>query len=722
MAGKRLGDILLENGYLSADQLEMVIAEQQQRPGTPLGQICLDRGLLTQEQLQSILIAYDKRIPLGEMLVHGGVITDEQLEQARTEQKESGGLLGDVLLRKQHVDEDTLTRFLAQQHNYPMIDLEQVEAAPSLRSVLSSAYAAQNEIVPFRLEGRDLSVALADPNRARCIYDVASMTRLRVHAYLASRSAVVRFYERLYGQANAPDGGDTGDDTWDMLPAADIAGDLEAAKTSRPTAARRERPYLPSMKSKKSAEPVDTSALWSDVVSDDAPDKEPEDFLQDDEGIEVLETDVAETRDLGHSSKDSPVVETIVQTIISRALALGASDIHLEKTVNGAALRLRVDGVLHRYRLGQLDDSFHNSYRSVVARLKVMCEMDITEKRRPQDASFRMLIRRDGKLSNVDFRVSTVPSRFGEGMVIRVLDHKKAPKSLEALGLSPGICDQFKSLIKRPTGIILVTGPTGSGKSTTLYAAVRTLYDPKIKILTAEDPIEYTHPGICQTEVNTAIGNTFAHFLRSFLRQDPDVIMVGEIRDGETAEMALRAAQTGHLLLSTLHTINATGAVQRLEHIGMEPNSIASTLNGVLAQRLIRKNCSRCVDVIDPPLEIAKEWFREIPDIQWRAGKGCSACNHTGFSGRAAVNELWIPSAQEGILINKQVDPDELRQAALTHTLSLAEDALLKVFLGLSTLEEALRVVPFEDVARLREHGPDRVLAEWQRVEARKAA
>src|SRR5690606_38776588 len=356
--------------------------------------------------------------------------------------------------------------------------------------------------------------------------------------------------------------------------------------------------------------------------------------------------------------------------------------IHIEKSVNGATLRLRVAGVLHRYRLGQPEDAFHNSYRSVVARLKVMCEMDITEHRRPQDAGFRMLIRRDGKLSNVDFRVSTVPGRVGEGMVIRVLDHKKAPKSLESLGLSPGVCEQFKALIKRPTGIILVTGPTGSGKSTTLYAAVRTLYDPKIKILTAEDPIEYTHPGICQTEVNLAIGNTFAQYLRAFLRQDPDVIMVGEIRDLETAEMALRAAQTGHLLLSTLHTINATGAVQRLLHIGMEPNSIASTLNGVLAQRLVRKNCPHCTEASRPGAEIAAEWFKELPDIPWKAGRGCSACNQTGFSGRAAVNELWIPSPQEGILINKQASPEELREAALTHTLSLAEDALLKVFLG----------------------------------------
>ena len=209
---KRLGDILVENGYLTVDQLQSIIEEQNGRPGTPIGQICIDRGLLTQEQLQSILIAYDKRLPLGEMLVHGGVITGQQLEEARSEQMQSGGMLGDVLLRKHHVDENTLTRFLAQQHNYPTVHLDDLPAPIALRSLLSSAYAAQNEIVPFRQEGRDLLVALADPNRARCIYDVSSMTGLNIRAYLASRSSVVRFYERLYGKSSGKNAHDASND------------------------------------------------------------------------------------------------------------------------------------------------------------------------------------------------------------------------------------------------------------------------------------------------------------------------------------------------------------------------------------------------------------------------------------------------------------------------------------------------------------------------------
>jgi type II secretory ATPase GspE/PulE/Tfp pilus assembly ATPase PilB-like protein len=301
-------------------------------------------------------------------------------------------------------------------------------------------------------------------------------------------------------------------------------------------------------------------------------------------------------------------------------------------------------------------------------------------------------------------------------MVIRILDQRKAPKSLDSLGLSPLICREFLAVLSRPSGIVLVTGPTGSGKSTTLYAALRTLYSPRIKIVTAEDPIEYTHPGICQTEVNADIGNTFARYLRSFLRQDPDIIMVGEIRDAETAEMALRAAQTGHVLLSTLHSINSTASVRRLLDLEMDPNSITSTLNGVLAQRLIRRNCSQCSEPYTPDPKILRDWFGSSapPKVEWVHGRGCSACNDTGFSGRIAVNELWVPSPEEGILINKDAHAEDLRREALTHTKNLAEDALLKISAGESTLEEGLRLVPYEDIVDLRERGTARVLEELE--------
>jgi type IV pilus assembly protein PilB len=229
------------------------------------------------------------------------------------------------------------------------------------------------------------------------------------------------------------------------------------------------------------------------------------------------------------------------------------------------------------------------------------------------------------------------------------------------------------------------------------------MYKPEIKILTAEDPIEFTHPGVQQAEVNLAIGNTFARFLRGFLRQDPDVIMVGEIRDAETAEMSLRAAQTGHMLLSTLHTNNSTASVKRLMDLVDDPNGIASNLIGVMAQRLVRRICRRCAEPYTPPDHILREWFDSPPsEITWMKGRGCEVCGNSGFAGRLAVAELWIPTTEEMILINKRASGEELRRSALQGMPSLAEDALLKAMLGSTTLEEALRVVPFEDVVQVK--------------------
>jgi type II secretory ATPase GspE/PulE/Tfp pilus assembly ATPase PilB-like protein len=348
---------------------------------------------------------------------------------------------------------------------------------------------------------------------------------------------------------------------------------------------------------------------------------------------------------------------------------------------------------------GILQDSINRNRKEIISRIKILGKLDIAEKRRPQDGSFRVRVERNGEIVTVDFRVSIVPSYYGENVVLRILDKRNAPTSIHDLGFSQKITDQLQQLLKRTTGILLITGPTGSGKSSTLYAALMTLFRPEIRILTAENPIEYVYDNLSQCEVNEKIGNTFANYLRAFLRHDPEVIMVGEIRDQETAEMAFRAAQTGHMLLSTLHTNDAISAVTRLLDLNIEANMITSSLLGVLAQRLVRKVCDGCREDHTPSEELLKEFFSAPPvDIHWLKGKGCPQCNFTGYKGRMAVAELWTPSEDDIVLINKGVPFDEIKSSAQESTVLMAEDAMEKLRAGKTTLEELMRTLPYSSI------------------------
>ena len=336
-------------------------------------------------------------------------------------------------------------------------------------------------------------------------------------------------------------------------------------------------------------------------------------------------------------------------------------------------------------------------------------KLDISERRRPQDGSFRVRLERDGETHNIDFRVSILPSYYGESCVLRILDKKNAPTTIDQLGFSVAISSQLRQLMKRTTGVILVTGPTGSGKSTTLYSALMTAYRPEIRVLTAEDPIEYVYEQFSQSEVNDRIGNTFARYLRAFLRHDPEVIMIGEIRDEETAEMAFRAAQTGHLLLSTLHTNDAVSTVTRLLDMKVDSNLLASSLLGVLGQRLARTVCTECRRPYQPAPELVREFFAEVPaGLEFYQGAGCAACNYTGYRGRTSIAELWVPSQQDVILISKGANSDELRKSARRSTISMAEDVLERLAAGRTNLEELIRVMPYSAVYLFRELSKDR--------------
>ncbi|MGE5361550.1 MAG: GspE/PulE family protein [Bacteroidales bacterium] len=396
--------------------------------------------------------------------------------------------------------------------------------------------------------------------------------------------------------------------------------------------------------------------------------------------------------------------DAIVRDLLGYAIGKRSSDIHIETLATNVQVRFRTDGVLQMLRSPELEEACKKNGREVISRLKVLAKLDIAERRRPQDGSFRVRVERDGEQASIDLRMSVVPGYYGESVVLRLLDRKRAPQSLADLGFAAPVEEKFKGLINRPSGIVLVTGPTGSGKSTTLYAALMMLYKPEIRILTAEDPVEYVYEQFSQSEVNERIGNTFAAYLRAFLRHDPEVIMVGEIRDEETAEMALRAAQTGHLLLSTLHTTSAVAVVPRLLDLKVDPNLLASCLNGVVAQRLIRRVCPECKAEYRPPEEMLREFFAEVPkDWVFYKGRGCSECNYSGYRGRTTVAELWVPSAEDIFLITKNAPYDELRVSAKRTTHSMADEVHRRLRAGETNLEEIIRMLPYEAIYEFRQ-------------------
>ena len=395
------------------------------------------------------------------------------------------------------------------------------------------------------------------------------------------------------------------------------------------------------------------------------------------------EADLERLKDL---SSDAPVVR-LVNSLIARAAAAKAADIHIEPTENAVKVRFRIDGALVE------QETLPPQVKSaLVSRIKVMAGLNIAERRLPQDGRLRMAVRGH----DIDLRVATSPTIHGEAVVMRLLDRSNLSLDFAALGFDGLALEQFRSAINRPHGIVLVTGPTGSGKTTTLYASLAELNAPERKILTVEDPIEYRLAGINQTQVNPQIGLTFAAALRSFLRQDPDVMMVGEIRDLETAQVAVQAALTGHTLLSTLHTNSAASAVTRLLDMGVEPFLITSTVSAVLAQRLVRRLCPHCREPFAPEAEVLEEAGvaadRTAALLLYRS-HGCPQCNGTGFSGRLAIVELLLMDEAIARLVLRRAEAREIQAAAVAGGMTtMSADGLAKARAGLTTLEEILRV------------------------------
>lgn len=397
----------------------------------------------------------------------------------------------------------------------------------------------------------------------------------------------------------------------------------------------------------------------------------------------TLAEEIPETEDLLDSDDDAPIIK-LINAMLSEAIKFGASDVHIETYETSLVIRFRVDGVLREMlrpnrKLAPL----------LTSRIKVMAKLDIAEKRVPQDG--RIALRIAGRA--VDVRVSTMPSSHGERIVLRLLDKNQARLDLESLGMTQSVHDEFAEAIKKPHGILLVTGPTGSGKSTTLYAALGQINNRERNILTVEDPIEYAIEGIGQTQVNNKVDMTFARGLRAILRQDPDVVMIGEIRDLETAQIAVQASLTGHLVLSTLHTNTAAGAITRLHDMGVEPFLLSSSLLGVLAQRLVRTLCPDCRQPYTPS-ESERLLMQLEPDTQTHLyqAAGCETCNHTGYKGRTGIHELLVVTDEMREMIHNGENEQRIERLARDHSASIRSDGFEKVLAGETSLEEVMRV------------------------------
>jgi type II secretory ATPase GspE/PulE/Tfp pilus assembly ATPase PilB-like protein len=630
----QLGALMLEEGLISDSQLQEALRTQSELDVyRPLGQILVDQKAISAKQLNLFIDKHHKRARLGEILLKSKIITGEQLEIALSYQKTTGLPLGEMLVKLNYINEETMRQALCKHLNIPFIDLDKFTVDPSLRKLINKSYAKNNRVIPLANLGNTITLAMEDPTSTAVIKELRSSTGLTINIVTSTSSKIRHAFAKLYGE--------------------ELSGEQETDH-------------------------------GHELISDE-------------------ETDENSKSRYLEEYQQTQRADEAVRKIINIAVKNRTSDIHIESLDNRALVRFRIDGVLQEINLGVLQESINKNRKEIISRIKILGKMDIAEKRRPQDGSFRVRVERNGEIVAVDFRVSIVPSYYGENVVLRILDKRNAPTSIQDLGFSRAITDQLQQLLKRTTGILLITGPTGSGKSSTLYAALMTLFRPEIRILTAENPIEYVYENLSQCEVNEKIGNTFANYLRAFLRHDPEVIMVGEIRDQETAEMAFRAAQTGHMLLSTLHTNDAISAVTRLLDLNLEANMVTSSLLGVHAQRLVRKVCDQCKEDYVPSEELLKEFFSTPPvDFHCSRGKGCPQCNFTGYKGRMAVAELWTPSEDDIVLINKGVPFDEIKASAQKSTILMAEDAMEKIQAGKTTLEELMRTLPYSSIEQFR--------------------
>jgi|Deesub1362A_J573_1020465.scaffolds.fasta_scaffold00013_153 type IV pilus assembly protein PilB len=600
---------------------------------------------------------------LGQMLVAANIITEEQLKQALSLQKKEGGRLGTNLVKLGYITEEKLVAFLSKQFGVPAINLSDYKIDPSVVKLIPQEMAKKYMIMPVARVGATLTIAMTDPSNVFAIDDVKFMTGYNVEVAVSSESSIANAIATFYGGKG------------EVVTAAKAAAPAEAAQILQP------KDYTLTEEEIEEPEGGIGGLEEGPMIDVEEFDKVVGSAL---EGIETVE-EKEETEVI--REVEAPIVK-LVNGIFVNAIKAGASDIHIEPYETSLRVRYRVDGVM--YTVMNLPPKIK---AALTSRVKIMARLDIAERRLPQDGRIKLKL---GKKREIDFRVSTLPTLFGEKTVLRLLDKSSLQVDLTKLGFEEAALQDFMEALDKPYGMILVTGPTGSGKTTTLYSALNYLNKPGINIMTAEDPVEYNFLGINQVQVREDIGLTFAAALRSFLRQDPDIIMVGEIRDFETAEIAVKAALTGHLVLSTLHTNDAPSTVNRLLNMGIEPFLVSSSVILILAQRLARRVCTQCKEEENVPVPaLIKIGFseEEANTIKCYRGKGCPACNGSGYKGRVALYEVMPVKDELKELILEGASTDELKRTAIRLGMkTLRRSGLTKVKEGITSIEEVLRV------------------------------
>ncbi|MDQ3131047.1 MAG: type IV-A pilus assembly ATPase PilB [Acidobacteriota bacterium] len=602
---------------------------------------------------------------LGEILVRENLITAQQLREALEYQRGSGGRLGSNLVKLGIVSDDVITAVLSRQYGVPSINLELFQIEEATIKLISQEVALKYTVLPISKVGATLTLAMADPTNVFAMDDIKFMTGLNVEPVIASetsiQSAVGKYYalskqvavfdlaeaaqyERVGAKNGNGSNGSNGAKTEERLVDSDLEVSLDHFKFADPEAGELE------------------------VVNDNE------------------EIDLAE---LARASEDAPVVR-LVNVLLVDSLRRGASDIHVEPYEKDFRIRFRIDGVLY--------DVMHPPMKlrdPLISRLKIMAKLDISEKRLPQDGRIKIRVKIDNRSRELDFRVSTLPTLFGEKVVLRLLDKDKLMLDMTKLGFEEKSLEIFKRNISKPYGMVLVTGPTGSGKTNTLYSALQALNTSETNIMTAEDPVEFNLPGINQVQMKEQIGLNFATALRSFLRQDPNIVLVGEIRDFETAEIAIKAALTGHLVLSTLHTNDAPSTISRMVNMGIEPFLVATSVNIIQAQRLIRRVCKDCKEEVKLPVEAYIEIGfspEEAPTIKSYKGRGCPTCNGTGYKGRVGLYEVMEITDELRELIIIGASAIELRKRAMElGMITLRQSGLYKLREGTTTIEEVVK-------------------------------
>ncbi len=567
---------------------------------------------------------------IGDILVEKGVITPEQLKLAVAEQQKTGEFLGQVLMKMKFVGERRILQTLAEQQGISFVDLKDIKISDEAVKAVLPKFVWHYKVMPVNIANNILTVAVSDPFDMWPIDDLETHLGYKVEKILATPTDISEAIKKYYG---------VGADTIESI--------LSKGESGAPS------PSAPS-------EETNAAGRAGEKVED----------------LEKL-------------AGDASVIK-LVNQILQQAINDRATDIHIEHFRGDAVLRYRVDGILYDT---QISENIRYLYPAIVSRIKVMAGLDIVERRLPQDGRAKVRIGQ----KEYELRVSVIPTLYGENIVIRILPTTML-FSIADLGMAKKDETILMDLLGRPHGIIFVTGPTGSGKTTTLYACLSKLNTREVKIVTIEDPIEYELKGISQTQINPKIDLTFAAMLRSMLRHDPDIMMVGEVRDFETAEVTIQTALTGHLVFSTIHTNDAASAATRLIDIGIEPYLVASSVNAFIAQRLVRLICEKCKQEMKIKNEKIKiEGVTIGKDVTAYRGRGCKSCNHTGYSGRTSIYEILVVDEEIKKLIVQKASSDVIKKKAIElgmHT--LLQDGWNKVLAGVTTVEEIMRVIQLE--------------------------